>query len=160
MNILDVAFLTIQVPVLEHARSLRNQFERHIAGCEKELDEIYKKAGHIVGQPLSLRMVYVESASLIGSPHQDLLYGCCKAIELDMKELVNPSIAQVGAVAELFREEENVQRAIPLKGASGPLTILWQRSEWPGKKSPIIKCHQGESKIHGCTWMMLPTAVK
>ena len=103
-------------------------------------------------------MVLIESESLSGSPAREIISDACVAVDAASLDLAKMLIAQIGALADLFRDEEAVQRMVPIVEGEKTVCLLWKRASWPSRKQPVFRFHD-QTHVHGRVWAMLPFVV-
>ncbi len=154
-RILDISSLKIHVPILADEASLRRQFVGQTAGNNEDLDKAYELLVSPTAQPVNIQMVLVETEALVGSLPQEIIAASCDALRISRGALMRPSLAQIGSITSLFRDEPDVQRAVPILEKEKSVCLIWTRTSWPSGKRPVFRFHDG-IPIHSTLWMMLP----
>ncbi len=156
-KILDIASITLRVPIFSDQFSLRRQFPHTICGNRVALDEAYKLMASWEGQPLAIRMVLID-VSEYGRPAEEVLAASCKAIEVPPSSLAQPSLSQVGSLTSVFGEEVDVTRIVPITPAGPPMGLIWKKASWPSSNTKVFS-FEDLSYLRNQVWMMMPLAI-
>ena len=155
-KILDICNLTM------HVSELDEQGPKAELGVGDDNNDkaLQKASAHFLpqsGHPFFVRMVLVETESLVGSSVHEVVTLTCNAVEVRPEQLVRPSLGQALSLVSFFRGERSVQRTVPISSVNSSHCLLWNKPLWPTIRSRPALYFLGNSDfIHGDVWVMLP----
>lgn len=156
-KIIDIGFVTLNIPVMSDEHSLWRQFQGRTCGNDDDLkatEELLRS--YTKYSAASVKTVVVDSG-MMGDLPEIITVSACRSIGIDPNSLAVLSFAQIGLLASFFQEEEGVKRMIPVTMHGKTFGLVWERANWPTRKQPVFRFHHKDKDVvHNHTHVMLP----